>query len=273
MRRSARRESRRRWYIVSAAGLGTLAIAGAIVFFALRDDSTDVSATVKDGATAVSRSTAGTEGGPETQSEGPASRYAPARSELPGSFVVDVPQTFAQNISTFSSSYLFTNVQEGSTYAQQWKILDGFNVQYDPDGLYASVLKGGYYVNIETYLFEDNAGAKAAYDYMNGVLAKRPGVEKVVTKGMGNQSSAYELIQGTIPNTEKVQVYHRFIFRRGNVVANVMTSGAQEFMTIDKARDIAGIIDDRMLGKRQAIEPTPIPTPAINLPPTPAPSP
>jgi hypothetical protein len=40
----------------------------------------------------------------------------------------------------------------------------------------------------------------------------------------------------------------------------VLTYGGQPFLTINPARDIAVIIDERALGERDAIEPTPIPT-------------
>ena len=43
--------------------------------------------------------------------------------------------------------------------------------------------------------------------------------------------------------------------------ATVQTYGAEPFMTIDPAREVAVMIDDRILGNTEAIEPTPIPPP------------
>jgi hypothetical protein len=52
----------------------------------------------------------------------------------------------------------------------------------------------------------------------------------------------------------------------------VQTMGADPYMTIDRARDLAVAMDDRALSKRAAPTPTPIPRPAL-LPTVAAPSP
>jgi hypothetical protein len=260
--------------VILLGGLGVLAVMAGIVVYLVRNNGDSVSATVKNVTPAAgAKSTGGTEGGPDTVVDGPASRFSPSISELPGRYGVDVPDTFAQNISTFASSYLFKSSTEGSDYARQWKILDGYNVIYQPDGLNAGVLQGHYYVSAETYLFQDVAGAKAAFDYMDQLFTKNQGSVKQPAKGLGLQSGGYQVIQGTVGTSDMALVYHRFLFRRGNVVATVMTTGGGPFMTIDQARDIAVIIDDRILGKRAATTPTPIPTPSFgNIPPTAAPS-
>jgi len=250
-----------------------LAVAAGVVFWMVRDDGTDVSGTINDKTpTTTPKSDGGTTGGPDTVNTGPASRFAPFTGELPGRYSVNVPETFAQNISTFASSYLFKSANEGADYARTWKIIDGYKVQFDPDGLAAGTVQGRYGVAIETYLFEDTTGSKAAYDYIAGVLTRTSGSVAQDAKQLANQSSGYQIIQGTVGTSDMVQVYHRFLFRRGNVVVSVQTVGGQPFMTIDKARDIAVIIDDRILGKREATTPTPIPTPSFNLPPTPEPT-
>ena len=261
------------WIVILLGGLGVLAVMAGIVVYLVRNSGQDVSATVKDTTPgAGAKSTGGTEGGPDDVVQGPASRFSPAIGELPGRYGVDVSNTFAQNISTFASSYLFKSSNEGADYARQWKILDGYNVIYQPDGLNAGVLQGRYYVSVETYLFQDVAGAKAAFAYMDQLFTKNQGSVKQQTKGLGLQSGAYQIIQGTVGASDMKQVYHRFLFRRGNVVATVMTTGGEPFMTIDRARDIAVIIDDRILGKRAATTPTPIPTPSFNnIAPTAAP--
>ena len=249
--------------------VGVLAVAAGVVFWFVRDDSADVSGTIKDGTPASGeKSTGGTIGGPDTVVAGPASRFAPFTGELPGRYSVNVPETFAQNISTFASSYLFTSANEGADYARTWKILDGYKVQFDPDGLAAGIIQGRYGALIETYMFQDLDGSKAAYQYIAGVLSKTSGSVVQTPTQLANESSGYQIISGTVGSSDMVQVYHRFLFRRGNVVTSVQTVGGQPFMTIDKARDIAVIIDDRILGKREATTPTPIPTPAINIPPT-----
>jgi hypothetical protein len=72
------------------------------------------------------------------------------------------------------------------------------------------------------------------------------------------------LTEGLVGTSDVVAVFHRYVFRRGTVVTWVQTYGAEAYMTIDPAREVAVIIDDRILGNTEAAEPTPIPTP--NLP-------
>lgn len=220
----------------------------------------------------VPKSTGGTKGGPDTSVAGPASRYTPATNELPGNFSVDVPDTFTQNISTFASSYWFSTAQQGQQLAQQWKILDGYKVEFTPNGLGAAVLQGSYYVSTEVYLFQDTIGAAAAYTYLQKKLATTAGSQVINATQLGNESSAFQVISGTVASSTTPAIYHRFIWRRGNLVASVQTTGAQGKMTIDAARNIAVIMDDRMLGKTAATEPTPLPTPEFHFPPTPVPS-
>jgi hypothetical protein len=251
--------------ILGAAGLcGILAVGASAAC-----SSNPVSKTVANGSVApVPRSTGGTSGGPNPTVPGPASKYAPSLKDLPGIFNVNVPETFTQNISTFASSYLFTSAQQGQDLSTQWKIIDGFKVSYDPEGLAAGVVKGEYFAVAEVYLFQDNAGASDAYTYIAGVFAKGAGAEPQDAKQLGNSSAGYRIVQGTVGASDVAQVFHSFVFRRGNIVAVVRTQGAEPRMTIDRARDIAVIIDDRILGNREATAPTPIPTPKINLPPT-----
>ncbi|MEO9256307.1 MAG: hypothetical protein ABI305_12235, partial [Tepidiformaceae bacterium] len=104
---------RTRWLPLSLGLLGVFALVAVIAPSACSDNS--VSKTIKSGVTAEPstaskppKSTSGTTGGANDVVEGPASRYSPGVKELPGVFTVNVPQTFTDNISTFSSSYLFT---------------------------------------------------------------------------------------------------------------------------------------------------------------------
>lgn len=274
-RQATRRQGySRSWIAILIGGIGILGLmAGVVIYMIATDDSADVSTTVKAGASAAGWSTGGAEGGADKVFPGPASRYSPGIRELPGgAFNVNGSETFVQNISTFASSYLFTSSDQGSQLAAQWKILDGYNVIFDPDGLNAGVLKGGFYVSTETYLFNDTDGAKAAFAYIDQLHSRNQGSVKKTTKGLGNQSSAYEIVQGTVGSSDMKLVYDRFVVRRGNIVSIVMTTGGEPYMTIDQAREVAVIIDDRILGNRASNTPTPLPTPSFNnIAPTAAP--
>jgi hypothetical protein len=269
---------RRRWLPLSLGALGVFALIAVIAPSACSDNS-GVGQTVKSGVTSdpstASKppiSTGGTSGGSDDAVKGPASLYSPARTELPGVFSVNVPETFTDNISTFASSYLFTNNQQGAQLAAQWGIIDGFKAAYDPDGLEAGLLSGRYYVSVETYLFDKSSGASDAYDFIQNVYSSRAGSEKQDAKPLGIKSAGYKIIQGTVGTSDQPKAYYSFMFKRGNVVAVVRITGAERSVSVDTARDVAAIIDDRMTGKRPATQPTAIPTPKINIPPTPEPT-
>lgn len=253
----------RHWFIAATLVLG-------IVLASVAVACSDRSSTAADGSTtAIAKSTGGTLGGRDSVVQGPASRFAPSQDDLGATFQVDVPKTFTQSISTFSSSYLFDTAQQGEDLAKQWKIIDGFEVSYDPTGLAAAVLQGSYYIDTEVYLFQDTAGAAQAFAYIQQRLAGVAASDTVEAKGLANQSAAFEITQGTVASSDTPAVYDRFLFRRGNVVASVTTTGAKGKVTIDVARNIAVIMDDRILGQRDSSEPTPIPTPEFHLQPTP----
>ena len=235
-------------------------------------DDIDVSKTVKDStkvtgptptATRPSQSTGGTTGGPETISKGIASQYTPAITEIPGINNVNVPETFTANLATFASSYLFASNKIGEEKANEWKIVDSYQVSYDPQGLQADLLRGRYYVRVEVYLFADLGGAQAAYDFMSKFYLARAGTQQVNTRQLGNQSSAYKIVDGTVGTSDELSAYYRMLVRRGNVVSVVQVNGADKFVSVDAARNIAIVVDDRILGNRAAPVPTPIPTPSF----------
>lgn len=250
--------------IILVAGVILLAGAMAAVFFLRGGDDGGTNAGTP-GVTAdgekPSTSTSGTTGGQEVVAKAPASQFSVLLGELPEKYEVDVPNTFAQNISTYSSSYWFNSEQEGSKMASQWRIIDGFNAVFQPNGLSADVAQGEAYITVETYMFQTVDGAKLAWAYYDNRLKSIPASEAVKTKGLANDSSAYRIVKGTVGPSEIVGVYHRFSFRRGNTIVSVQTFGGQPFINIDLARNLAVIVDNKLLGVRPATEPTPIPTP------------
>ena len=249
--------------LVLLAGLTLMAMVLVAVFLIGGNNggNTNVSPPVTNSN--ITPSTGGTAGGPQPVANPPASLYSTLIDELPPAMRVNNPQTFAMNISTFSSSYWFDTEQQGADLAARWRIFDGFQAQFDPLGEAAQLLQGSYYIWVETYLFETVAGADTAFDHLENRLATRPGSERRTARLLANESAGFEFVQGTVGTSEVVAVYHRFIFRRGNIVAAVQTLGGQPFMSIDRARDIAVIMDDKVLGTRPATEPTPIPTPSF----------
>ncbi len=241
--------------------IAAVVVGGFLIF---GNNGTDVSKTITGAPGDVpSKSTGGTVGGTEVLAPQPAAKWGLLLEELPAGYEVDVSNTFVQNISTFSSSYWFTTEEQGSDLANQWRIIDGYQAYYQPKGLAAEVAQGAYYVQVETYLFQNVDGAKLAWAYFDNLLKSRSTSQPVQAKALANDSSAYQVISGTVGPTDIVSVFHRFNFRRGNTIVSVQTWGAQPYVNIDKARDIAVTIDNKILGTAPATEPTPIPTPSF----------
>jgi hypothetical protein len=246
--------------VIVAATIGTLLLTGG------NGGNTgaggDVSPIVREPTPA---STSGLAGGPEPIVALPASKYAPLLEEMPDGLRVNVSDTFTMNITTFTASWWFDTNAQGQRLAQEWRIIDGFQVQYDPVGLAAQVLQGGYSAWVEVYLFETPAGARLAYEYLEGRLATPPGSERAAARPLGNQSAAFRYAGPTIGTSNISAVYHRFVFRRGNAVVTIQTYGAAPFMSTDQARELAVLVDAKLLGEAPAVEPTPIPTPSIGV--------
>jgi hypothetical protein len=187
-------------------------------------------------------STEGVAGGPEPRVAGPAARYSPFLEELSGSFEVFPPEVFGISPSTWGLTGPFPG-QDGEAKAEELGYVEGYQVQYNPEGLLAGVLRGGYYVTIQVHIFEDADGAREAFAAYSETTANTAGAQALSPRGLGNEWLAFELPKDTVGNSDTVAVFHRFVFRRGNVVAWVQTYGAQPYMSIDPARAIAVMIE------------------------------
>ena len=74
---------------------------------------------------------------------------------------------------------------------------------------------------------------------------------------MANDSSSWQRVYGKVNNTSVNAVYHQYIFRRGNLVTILLTYGAEGFMKVDTACQLATIADAKAVGQKPAVEPTP----------------
>ncbi len=208
-------------------------------------------------------SSGGTQGGPSPVLSGPANRFAPFVEEMPGVFDVLPPETFTVSSDVWALPDVgpFSSATAGADFVAEHGYVDGWNLLYTPDGLLAGVAEGRYYATIQVFLFDSAAGGAAAYDAYFQEASGASGSEEVTTRGLGNRSSAWQFVEGTVGTTEIAAIYHRFLLQRGNMVAVVQTYGGEPFMSIDPARDIAVIIDDKALAQESAVTPTPIPPP------------
>jgi hypothetical protein len=51
---------------------------------------------------------------------------------------------------------------------------------------------------------------------------------------------------------------HRYLFRRGNLLAMVVTWGAEPFMDVTPVYQLAHVVDSKATGRTTAVEPTPV---------------
>jgi hypothetical protein len=274
--RRSRRGSRGRpfWLYAGLAGVGAAFIAGAIIL-AVRlsdDDGPDL----EPDETAVAASTAGS-----------ADDRAPTVNVAPFGFVVqlgdiepgwetEVLETFIISPEGFATGQYFSSIAAGESAVQDFCYVDGYQAQLAPIGKSADVALGKHYIRSETYRFCSAEGARGMWELLDRFHAGVEGsVREVDVLPLGNASSAFRILSGTVAGTELPGAYHRFMTVRGNMLFITQVFGALQYTSIQQARDYAVIIDEKVLGQR----PAPTPTPpaagsaiaAPTLPPTPEP--
>lgn len=188
--------------------------------------------------------------------DGAASKYSVSLDDLGPSWITDIPATFVLNIENYAATRTFTSADEGRRLLTEWGYQSGYETGYSPEGRDAAVLNGAFYIHVESHLFAGEAGAKAAMAHFESKI-KASGASAVNMLPLGNQSSAYTMTFGVIGKSKVAAVYHQVIFRRGNLVTVVLTKGAEGFMKVDAARELAVLADQKALGQKSAIEPTP----------------
>jgi hypothetical protein len=264
--RRSRRSARRRWpFLAIASGVIAAVVIGLVAWFVIAGLDDD------DSEAPAGESTGGTAGGPEVMVEGPASRYVIGVQDFENSPLEPFPpETYSLTALSFAANGYWASPQEGEQEAKGWGYLDGYQATLEPAGKLADVVRGGYYVRTEAYLFDSLDGARQAYAHLQQQHTDQSDSEREDARPLGNQSSAFSVVSGTVGTSDVPGVYHRFLFRRGNLVAIVQTYGGEPNMTIDRARDFAVAVDDKALGRRAAPTPTPAAggTPVV-VPPSP----
>ena len=247
--------------------LAVCALAITPVFLACGDDDDGGGTATPSSTGAFGTQATAAGGGASPTLARPASKYSISiddlnqnfRTDISGTFVLDA-KTYAQEASIGTTRVrLFANEAEGNKKLADWGYIEGFQTGYIPEsenGPEAAMLVGGFYITVETHLFKDAEGARAAYDYFEKYL-ETGGAQQVEAQPVGNKSSAWETVGGKIGRTKANAAYHQLIFVRGNVLTIVFTKGAEGFMKAETARTLALISDEKALGERTATEPTP----------------
>ncbi len=202
---------------------------------------------------------------PEPQLTMPASRFAISVDDMGidpstgnAAYMTDLDATYVLDAASYGKTSIFPSAAEGERTLKQWGYLGGYETGLIPEGRDTAVLNGAFYVNVEVHLFSSTNGAKAAYDNFESKLRSTGRGQFIPSQGVGNKSSTWTLTEGYVGTSNVGRVYHQTVFRRGTLVAVVLTSGAEGFMKVDTVRTMAEIIDQKALGQKQAVEPTPI---------------
>ena len=206
--------------------------------------------------TAVANTPNGSNSGASPTLDGPASKYSVSIEDLGVNWITDIPSTFVLNVDSYAPTRTFDSVDEGVRLLSEWGYQSGYETGYSPEGRDTAVLNGAFYIKVESHLFNDESGAMTAMAYFESKI-KSTGASTVSAGAVGNQSAAYTATFGTIGKSRVNAVYHHVIFRRGNLVTVVLTKGAEGFMKVDAAREVALIADQKALGQKPAVEPTP----------------
>lgn len=230
------------------------------------DDDDGVSPTTSTDATpgasvTASRSSVPVDSSSEPTVDAPASKYTLLLADIGDGYFTDRQHTFELEVGNYASTATFPSATEGERLLEEWGYVGGFETSYEPEGRQTDVLNGKFYAAVETHLFETTAGAKEAYTYFEARLVEATKAERIQTAPLGNQSSAWKFIDTKISGSSVDGVFHRFVIRRGNMVAVVQTWGAEPLMRVDTARGFAAILDQKALGQKEAIAPTPTPGP------------
>lgn len=186
----------------------------------------------------------------------PASKYSIIQDDLPEGFITYIPGTYVLDTDDYAASKIFVSTDEGKALLNQWGYLGGYETSYTPEGRERAVLAGAYYFAVETHLFDDESGAEAAYQHFHQKLTSSAST-MVETAPLGNESTAWARQGDVIRGSSVPSLLHTVVFRRGNLLAVVSTFGAQPFMTVETSVSLATIVDEKALGERDAIEPTP----------------
>ena len=191
--------------------------------------------------------------------DGPASKYTLLLEDIGDGYFTDRQHTFELEPEDYAGTPSFSSQAEGMRLLTEWGYAGGFETSYEPERRVTDVLNGKFYAAVETHLFETTEGAEAAYKYFETKLLEAKRAERIQTAGVGNESSAWKSLDAKISGSSIDGAFHRFLIRRGNMVAIIQTWGADPLMRVDTVRGFAAILDQKAMGQKDSPEPTPTP--------------
>lgn len=203
---------------------------------------------------------------------GDPSSFSVTEADIGASYDTDDDHTFARAAGDYQAFGFFDTPEEAKEKLAEWGYRGGYITGFDPVGLFADVLRGRYYSDVELHLFDSIEHAHMAFEHFVRQRASVDGAEYLNSlPAHGNEWAALKLVSGKVTNTDVDAVYHVYFMRRGNMVAVVQTRGAAPYMNDAEVANLAAIIDEKVLGTRDAVQPTP--AGGIETPPTITPTP
>ncbi|HET7737868.1 MAG TPA: hypothetical protein VFK32_04770 [Tepidiformaceae bacterium] len=198
--------------------------------------------------------------------------FSIVEDDLGNGHTTDSDHTFSRGAGDYQAFGFFDTPDEAKEKLAEWGYQGGYITGFNPTGLTAGVLRGEFYIDVELHLFDTIDHARTAFEHFVLTRAKADGAEYLDgLDANGNEWAALKLVSGKVTNSDIDAVYHTYIFRRGNMVAVVQTRGAAPYMKDEYVEQLASIIDEKVLGTRGAVQPTP--PGGIIVPPTPTPAP
>ncbi len=182
---------------------------------------------------------------------GPPSAYILPPGDLGVGYEFDERGTFAIDLRAYASLPVFRSQEEGEDLLSAWGYQGGHQAAYVPAELEQGVLGGSPYVVIEVHLFDDDAGADAAWRAFDQYIAST-GARPLVADRVGDVSSAWARPTGRVPGTRTGASLYQLLFRRQNLVAIIACWGVTGDHTVSFAERLAKLVDGNVLQGRPA---------------------
>lgn len=224
-------------------------------------DNDDETAPTAAPETATPGTVTGTAGGPEPDLDAPASQFTLELDDMAPGYLRNPAGTYLLDAASYGGSSAFDDDEDGEALLNDWGYVDGYETEFQPEGQETGVLQGKNYIAVESHLFSGAAGAHSFYEHLTALL-ESGNAREVRSQDLANESSAWRMERGVVPQSSIPAGYSWFVFRRGNLVSVVKVYGASDFVDAAVARRLAVLVDERALGDRDPVEPAPTPTAA-----------
>jgi hypothetical protein len=173
----------------------------------------------------------------------------------------DTAKTWEFTAEAYARTGAFPDQATGLSRLGSWGYREGYQTAIAHAGGEQALLEGGYNVYQELHLFEDAEGAAAAFRYFRENVRRNGVSEELETAVIGDESFVSQTHGGVVQSgsARAQKVIHQVMFRRGNVVAVIVTVGVEPLMAVDTALELSSMVDAKILGSRPHPSPTPIP--------------